>query len=81
MQNCWTRIMKSHSHDSNHALLQSPFRYSSSSRRGSLVGLAMGNGVSAVTGGGGTVGKELWESIEFWDSLFCGECSYSDLIF
>ena len=41
----------------------------------------MGNGVSAVTGGGGTVGKELWESIEFWDSLFCGECYYSALIF
>ena len=38
------------------------------------MGLAMGNGVSAVTGGGGVVGKELWESVEFWDSLFCGQC-------
>ena len=36
----------------------------------------MGNGVSAVTGGGGVVGKELWESVEFWDSLFCDAVAY-----
>ena len=34
----------------------------------------MGNGVSAVTGGGGVVGKELWASLDFWDVLFCGAC-------
>ena len=37
------------------------------------MGLAMGNGVSAVTGGGGAIGKILWDDVEFWDSLFCGE--------
>ena len=57
----------------NHILNNSQLRYSSSSRRGSLVGLAMGNGVSAVTGGGGAIGKILWDDVEFWDSLFCGQ--------